>query len=62
MRGRIARAGLIAGVVVAFSTFTAPAANAWGCIGVTQPLCFVVGTSCNVFDDVTGHGHICQLG
>lgn len=62
MRARLARAGLIAGVVVAVSTFSAPAAHAWGCIGVTKPLCFVVGTSCNVFDDATGRGELCQLG
>lgn len=63
MKNRLIRLGLAGSLaVVASAPMTAPA-NAWACLDdVTRALCFVVGTSCNAVDLVTGRGEICQLG
>lgn len=60
---RAVRLGVGAAFLVAASApLTAPA-SAWACLDpVTKAVCFVVGTSCRAFDDVTGRGEICQFG
>ena len=60
---RLARLGLVGSLAVAVSApMTAPA-QAWACLDdVTRVLCFVVGTSCRAYGEVTGSTEICQLG